>query len=64
MKVIQMPTLILTVEERNKIVDVVNMLYDTDFEVDNFLDSIMEEMPDGSLLGILEEILDRAQISG
>jgi len=63
MKVIQMPTLILTVEERNKIVDVVSMLYDTDAETDKCLNSIMKDMQGCSLLGILEEILDRAKVS-
>lgn len=63
MKVIQMPTLVLTMEERNKIVDVVSMLYNTDTETDKCLNNIMEEMQGGSLLEVLEEILDRAQIS-
>lgn len=63
MKVIQMPTLILTVEERNKIVDVVSMLYDTDAETDDCLGHIMKDMQGCSLLCILEEILDRAQTS-
>jgi len=63
MKVIQMPTLILTVEERNKIVDVVSMLYDTDAETDKCLNNIMKELQGGSLLEVLEEILDRARIS-
>ena len=63
MKVIQMPTLILTMEERNKIVEVVNMLYDTDAETDECLNNIMKELQGCSLLGVLEEILDRARIS-
>ena len=63
MKVVQMPTLILTMEERNKIVDVVSMLYDTDTETDKCLNSIMKELQGGSLLEVLEEILDRARIS-
>ena len=63
MKVVQMPTLILTMEERNKIVDVVSMLYDTDTETDKCLNNIMKELQGGSLLEVLEEILDRARIS-
>ena len=63
MKVIQKPTLILTEGERNKIVEVVSMLYDTDAETDKYLDNIMKEMQGCSLLGVLEEILDRARIS-
>ena len=63
MKVVNVPTLILTMKERNKIVDVVSMLYDTDAETDDCLDHIMEDMQGCSLLDILEEILDRAQIS-
>ena len=63
MKVINVPTLILTLEERNKIVNVVSMLYDTDAETDKCLNSIMKELQGGSLLEVLEEILDRARIS-
>ena len=63
MKVINVPTLILTVEERNKIVDVVSMLYDTDAETDECLNSIMKELQGCSLLDVLEEILDRARVS-
>ena len=63
MKIVDVPTLVLTSEERGKIIDLVSMLYDTDNEVDTFLDNIMEEMPDCSLLGILEEILNRVQVS-
>ena len=63
MKVVQMPTLILTMEERNKIVDVVSMLYDTDAETDKCLNNIMKDLQGGSLLEVLEEILDRARIS-
>jgi len=64
MKIVNMPTLVLTSTERGKIVDLINMLYETNSEVDSFLDSIMEEMPECNLLGILEEILHRAEISG
>ena len=63
MKVINVPTLILTLEERNKIVNVVSMLYDTDAETDKCLNSIMKELQGCSLLEVLEEILDRAQTS-
>lgn len=63
MKIVDVPTLVLTSKERGKIVDLVSMLYDTDSEVDSFIDSIMEETPENSLLGILEEILDRARVS-
>ena len=63
MKVIQMPTLILTLEERNKIVNVVSMLYDTDAETDKCLNNIMKELQGCSLLEVLQEILDRAQTS-
>jgi len=63
MKIVNVPTLVLTSKERGKIIDVVSMLYNTDNEVDDFLDDIMEEMRGCSLLGVLEEILDRTQIS-
>lgn len=63
MKVVDVPTLVLTSKERGKIIDLVSMLYNTDNEVNDFLDSIMEDMQGCSLLDILEEILDRAQIS-
>ena len=63
MKVVNVPTLILTMKERNKIVDVVSMLYDTDAETDKCLNNIMKELQGGSLLEVLEEILDRARIS-
>ena len=63
MKIVNAPTLMITSKERGKIIDVVSMLYNTDNEVDDFLDSIVKDMQGCSLLGILEEILDRAQIS-
>jgi len=63
MKIVNVPTLVLTSKERGKIIDVVSMLYNTDNEVDEFLDSIMKDMHGCSLLGVLEEILDRTQIS-
>ena len=63
MKVINVPTLILTLEERNKIVDVVSMLHDTDAETDKCLNNIMEELQGCSLLAVLEEILDRSRTS-
>lgn len=63
MKVINVPTLILTLEERNKIVNVISMLYDTDAETDKCLNNIMKELQGCSLLEVLEEILDRARTS-
>lgn len=63
MKVINVPTLVLTVEEHDKIANVVSMLYDTDAETDKCLDSIMKDMQGCSLLSVLEEILDRARIA-
>lgn len=63
MKIVNVPTLVLTSEERSKIVEVVSMLYDTDAEIDNYLGHIMKGMQGCSLLDILEEILDRARIS-
>ena len=63
MKIVNAPTLVLTSKERGKIIDVVSMLYNTDNEVDDFLESVMEDMHGCSLLGVLEEILNRAQIS-
>lgn len=59
MKVVNKPILILTPEERKKILEVVDMLYDTDNETDAFIDDIMENLQGCSLLGILEEILAR-----
>lgn len=63
MKVINVPTLVLTVEEHEKIAEIVSMLYDTDAETDDWLGHIMKDMQGCSLLGILEEILDRAKVS-
>ena len=63
MKIVNAPTLVLTSKERGKIIDVVSMLYNTDNEVDDFLESVIEDMRECSLLDILEEILNRAQIS-
>jgi hypothetical protein len=63
MKVINVPTLVLTVEEHEKIAEIVSMLYDTDAETDKCLNNIVKDMQGCSLLGILEEILDRAKVS-
>ena len=63
MKIVNTPTLVLTTKEHSKILEIVHMLCNTDADTDAYLDDIMKEMRGCSLLGVLEEILDRAKIS-
>lgn len=63
MKIVDVPTFVVTSKERGKIVHLVNILCNIDNEAVAFLDGIMEEMLGYSLLGILEEILNRVRVS-